>query len=553
MEISIRQLSSLEKVRDNKDFSQEEIERKVLLAGERFSYQICIKSEERLYAAVSVESAISDNIKLYCVRDAYMDAPVTEDVPDEDYITLDPGYMPDILVPVQDTQGRMTLDNHFSTIWVRIDIPTDLVAGVYPVKVKVSCNKRGGEFVGAYNKEMSLEILPTVIQKQQLIYTRWLYLDCIAQAHHVEVFSEEHWKLIDKYIAAAVDVGVNMMLVPVHTPPLDTEIGQTRTCVQLIDIEKKGQEYTFGFDKFDRYIEICQRNGIQYYEIAHMFSQWGAKFTPNILVTENGKTEYKFGWHVQSSFEEYTSFLKQYIAAISEALTAKGISQNTYFHVSDEPDLSNIETYEMAANIIRPLIGNSKTFDALSDYEFYQKGMVECPVTRIDHINEFLPERIDNQWVYCCCHPQTVYPNSFMAMPSYRIRILGFLMYKYQIKGFLQWGFNYYNAFRSLYTINPYLTTSGDRAYPSGDAFIVYPGADTVHSSIRGEIMYEAIQDINLCNTLELVIGRDAVTEMIDRSAGGNLRFEDYPRDKSFIETLREDMTAKLKEKMISV
>jgi len=40
---------------------------------------------------------------------------------------------------------------------------------------------------------------------------------------------------------------------------------------------------------------------------------------------------------------------------------------------------------------------------------------------------------------------------------------------------------------------------------------------------------------------------------MIDRSAGGNLRFEDYPRDKSFIETLREDMTAKLKETMIAV
>jgi len=142
-----------------------------------------------------------------------------------------------------------------------------------------------------------------------------------------------------------------------------------------------------------------------------------------------------------------------------------------------------------------------------------------------------------------------VYPNSFMAMPSYRIRILGFLMYKYQIKGFLQWGYNYYNAFRSLYAINPYLTTSGDRAYPSGDAFIVYPGADTVYSSIRGEVMYEAIQDMNLCYSLEKLIGRRAVIDIIDQHAGGTLNFDNYPRGCKFIEILREEIVNNIKQR----
>ena len=91
------------------------------------------------------------------------------------------------------------------------------------------------------------------------------------------------------------------------------------------------------------------------------------------MVTENGKKDYMFGWHVAADSDEYVSFLKQYIKALSEELEKEGISRNTYFHISDEPSLESVETYKTASEIIRPLIGNSKTFDALSNYEFYEK------------------------------------------------------------------------------------------------------------------------------------------------------------------------------------
>ena len=278
-----------------------------------------------------------------------------------------------------------------------------------------------------------------------------------------------------------------------------------------------------------------------------MFSQWGAKCAPNIMVTENGKTDYMFGWHVAANSDEYVSFLKQYIAAVSDELKKEEISENTYFHISDEPSLDAINTYRTASEIIKPLIGNSKTFDALSNYEFYEKNLVECPVTSVRHIHEFLEHDIENQWTYYCCVPQKVFTNSLMAMPSYRTRILGFLLYKYNIKGFLHWGFNFYNAERSIYPISPYLTTSSDKAFPSGDPFIVYPGKDCVYGSIRGEIMYEAIQDMNICFALEEIIGRDAVVKMIDAAAGCDLRFDDYPRNKEFIENLRAKMIGMIK------
>lgn len=551
MEFKALQISSLEKVRANDSLTYDEIHKKTVLAGERFSYQISIKSDRQISAVISMESELSDNIKLYLVKDVYMDLPAKEKEMDgEDYITLEPGFMPDLLIPMEAQNCSLSLSDQPTTLWIKIDVPKDAKPGNYDVKIKLS-PADGQPAYDVYepfdiNKTMSLEVIPAVMPEQKLIYTRWFYADCIAAQHNVKIYSEEHWALIDKYIAAAADVGINMILVPTHTPPLDTAIGTTRPCVQLVDIEKKGDKYEFSFQKFKRFIDICKKNGIIYFEMAHMFSQWGAKCAPNIMVTENGKTDYLFGWHVAADSDEYVSFLKQYIKAISEELEQEGISEHTYFHISDEPTLDNIDTYKIASEIIRPLIGNSKTFDALSNYDFYEKGLVECPVTSVIHIHEFLEHNIENQWTYYCCHPEKVFTNCFIAMPSYRTRILGFLLYKYNIKGFLHWGFNFYNAQLSRYAINPYLTTSSDKAFASGDPFIVYPGRDDAYPSIRGEVTYEAIQDMDICFALEALIGRDAVVEMIDKAAGRNLTFDDYPRDKTFLENLRNEMVEKI-------
>lgn len=551
MELIVKQISSLHKIRSTDSLNIPELYTRTCLAGERFSYQLCLQSHQFLIVDVTVESALAEHIRLYRVREANMDYPMYPDNPEEDYITFTPGPMPDILVPLAEDNNRMMVSDTPGTVWVKVDIPKDCKPGKYSVKINFSIRRPGEESTETVERMMMIEVISAVMPQQKIIYTRWFYADCIANVHNVEIFSEAHWALIDKYIAAAVDVGINMILVPVHTPPLDTEIGTVRPCVQLVDIEKKGETYHFSFEKFHRFIEICKRNGVRYYEIAHLFSQWGAKCAANIRVTQNGKTEYLFGWHVAADSPEYVHFLKQYIGAIAKELEAEGISENTYFHISDEPILEQLESYRRAVNIIRPLIGNSKTMDAVSDYEFYEKGLIQCPVTVVSEVKKFLERDVSQQWTYYCCGPTTVYTNSFLAMPSYRTRILGFLLYKFNIKGFLHWGFNFYNACRSLYTIDPYQTTSGDKSYPSGDAFIVYPGKEEVYSSIRGEVTFEAMQDVDICCLLEKYIGREAVIAMIDSAAGMNLQFDSYPKGNAFSEKLREQMIEKIKEKNV--
>jgi len=553
MNLTVKQISSLEKIRQSDALPTEELFQKTVLLGERFSYQICIRPTDNtgagLITKISIESSLKDYVQVYFVKDAVMDKPVTDtNLQIEDYITHTPGFMPDILVPIEEQNNSFTIGEITRTLWIRIDVPADpdSIAADTPVPVTVKFEvytDRAPKSVHTFEKTMLLDILPVQMPRQKLLYTRWFYTDCIATQHHADIFSEAHWELIDKYIASAADLGINMILIPVHTPPLDTAIGTRRPCVQLVDITKNGEKYTFGFEKFHRFIGLCKKNGIRYYEIAHMFSQWGAKCAPNILVTENGKTDWLFGWHTAANSPEYTAFLRQYIAAIYAELEKAGIAGHTYFHVSDEPTLETMDTYQAASDLFRPLIGKSKTLDALSSYDFYEKGLVECPVTSVAHIHEFLEHPVENQWTYYCCGPQQIFTNSFMAMPSYRTRILGFLLYKYDIKGFLHWGYNFYNSCISWYPINPYVTTSGDGAYPSGDPFIVYPAANGTYHSIRGQVTYDALQDMRVCCALEEKIGRSAVIELIDKAAGMDLRFDCYPHNKEFIENLRTQLT----------
>ncbi len=549
MALFIKQISSLHKITATDKAAleaAEELSFAKAIRGERVSYQIALSADNMVHTYAWAESDLGDCVRLYREKDVIVDLPARERITDENYLLTEQGYLPDVLIPLEEQGNRVFATKNNALIWVKIDVPADAPAGEHKVKVSFGTQPDHAnanlDFTEVYSAEFTVDVVATEMPEQKIVYTRWFYLDCIADVHNVPIFSEEHWRLIESYIAAASDVGINMLLVPVHTPPLDTEIGTRRPCVQLVDIEKVGDEYKFNFDKFHRYISLCKKHGIKYYEMAHMFSQWGAKCAPNIVVTENGVSDYMFGWHVAADSELYTEFLKQYISAISRELAAEGISENTYFHISDEPHLDQIDRYERAHNIFKPLIGSSKIMDALSNIEFYEKGLVECPVTSIARINGFLPHKIENQWVYYCCGPERTYPNSFIAMPSARVRVLGFMCYKFDIKGFLHWGFNYYNSSLSRYKINPYLTTSADGVFPSGDGYIVYPGRTCAYPSVRGEVTYQAMQDIGICRALEARIGREAVVALIDEAAGGELRFDAYPADNAFLEDLRAKM-----------
>ena len=539
MEISLRQVSAMEKIRPCGIGEVAAIANKQLMGGESFSYQLALHTPERVELTHVVDSPIAPWVRVYSVVNTVMDVACYQSA-DDDYITKEPGIMPDMLLPMEGDHSRVHLTNQAGALWITVRVPENAPAGDYPICIKLHAKTLREET--DLESTMTISVTGRNVLPQKTLFTQWFYADCIADVHKVEIYSEDHWALVEKYMALARELGINMLLTPIITPPLDTEIGSHRPNVQLVKMEKTGSRYHFDFTLLNRWVDLCQKQGICQFEMSHLFSQWGLSATPNIWITEDGEEKLMFGWHVPARSQEYRDFLGQFLPALIDWLKEKGIKDRTWFHISDEPHPEHIENYQYAKELIVPLIDGCTTMDALSDYSFCERGLVQIPVTKNDHIEPFLEHKLERQWVYYCCSQNQLVGNRYLAQPSYRNRILGLQIYKFGCEGFLHWGFNFYNSRKSVKKLNPFMYTGGDQGFPSGDPFSVYPIEDGVVPSLRAVIFREALQDIEICRTLEGYIGKEAVVAMIDEAAGEPLTFSCYPRNSRYIPELMEKM-----------
>ena len=356
------------------------------------------------------------------------------------------------------------------------------------------------------------------------------------------MFSERHWKLIEEFLRRATENGINMILTPIFTPELDTYVGGERTTTQLLDItvEECGK-YAFGFEKVERWIDLCLSVGVKYFEIPHFFTQWGAKAAPKFVATVKGKKKKIFGWETDAHSEEYKNFLAQLIPALVEFLEKKGVAQNTYFHISDEPHLDQLEQYLKCKELVAPYVKDYPIIDALSNYEFYESGVLKKPVPGIRRIAPFLENKIDGLWAYYCGDSGPGVTGRQFAMPTCRTRILGVQLWLNNIEGFLHWGYNFYNNQCSYDKITPFLHTDGEFFAPSGDAFLVYPGDDeTAWESIRINALREAMEDMRLLDLCAERIGREATEAIVTDTAGYKITFLEYPMETNFLNRLRD-------------
>lgn len=540
--LETRCLSSLSKVFADEQLMENAYSKSEAFRNETFSFQVAFCSNRRMKGLrVSVDSVISDQISVRSVGLVPSEMPIFEGH-DDNLLRSTPGLYPDPLIPYNSVNGLAIASDQWRTVWITVKPNHQVEPGLYEIKVKFTTNE--GDLLGSESFE--LDILPSSLPVQTLIHTEWFHTDCLATYYGVEVFSEEHWKLIEQYVKTAVEHGMNMLLTPLFTPPLDTHIGGERPTVQLVDVEKCGSSYQFGFSRLEKWVKLCSELGIQYFEFSHLFTQWGAKHAPKIIASEEGVSRRIFGWETDASGDGYTAFLSQLLPELVGFIREHKLEERSYFHVSDEPSIKDIDSYSKASEIIQQYVGRFPVIDALSDYEFYEKGLVKRPVPANNHIEPFLANNVPDLWTYYCCGQYKDVSNRFFSMPSVRNRIIGIQLYKFQIKGFLHWGYNFWYSQNSLKEIDPYKVTDAELSFPSGDAFLVYPGEDGPVESIRLEVFYEALQDLRALNLLESLIGREQVIELLEEGLPHPITFAKYPHDLEWLLAIRQKINMRI-------
>lgn len=550
----MKTLSQCEKCFLDEDIStKREYKKGSMLLGERFSFQVaCQVTDGSLPAGLvkrqtrlTVESPIKDLITVRYVESVPVRLATNPGIPDTDFLRTTPGLYPDLLSPMKE-DAIVTPSRDLQSYWIDIEAPEGFDGGTYPVKFTLS-DYWNGEVFGEC--EFEVEIVPAVLPKQEIKVTQWFHADCLSVYYGVPVFSDRHWEIISNFIKCAADNGINMILTPIFTPALDTLPGSERPTVQLVEVTRKDGKWSFGFDNLEKWVKICLENGVEYFEMAHLFTQWGAKHAPKVMAhTENGY-ERVFGWDTEVSDGAYPAFLSQLIPELITKLKELGVADNCVFHISDEPGGDHLESYLAAKNTVREKLDGQVIMDALSDFSFWEKGVVDCPVVSIDHMTPYLEAGVKNLWTYYCCCQCDKVSNRFVSMPTWRNRVIGQQFYKYDIAGFLQWGFNFYFYEGSTGLCNPYLITDGGFWVPAGDAFSVYPAHDgTPLETIHLLGFTAALYDLRAFKLAESLTSKEEVMKILEEN--GEIGFKEYPRGDSQILDVREKINALIKSRI---
>ena len=528
--IRTRLVSSLEKpfLEDN-ILQFKELKKIRILKNERASFQLLYTKGDvsdhniRNFLKPVIKSELAEYITMRSLVNIPSTLAAYPDRLDTNYLKTTPGLYPDLLQPVHNKGDISVFYNQLRSLWFELDVKGNVEAGTYPIVIELY-DRKTDELIATH--ELEVKIMNASLPEQELIVTQWFHCDCLADYYGVEVFSERHWEIIEDFVKTAVKNGQNMLLTPTITPAFDTEVGAERPTVQLVDIAIDNGKYTFNYDKLDRWVDMCHRCGIKYFELPPFFTQWGAEHAPKIVATVDGEFKRIYGWDTDAASEEYAEFTAIFVAALLEHLKKLGIDKQCYFHMSDEPKLKNLEQYKKSQAGIRKCIEGYHTMDAISNYEFYLEGLIDTPVPSTNHIKEFLEGNIPGMWCYYCCSQCIDVSNRFFSMPGARTRMIGTQMFKFNIGGFLQWGYNFYYNQRSRDLINPYVETTGEDWVESGDAFIVYPGFNGKPlESIRIVSFNEGLQDLRAMKLCESFYGHDAVVEAIEKVCG-EVRFD---------------------------
>ena len=552
-EIKTRIVSSMEKIFPCEEPSALK-QAMTALGDESYSFQIALfpeLTENARFTHLDVTFYVTSPLDV-TVRQVGL-VPVTLpyfDNSDGGYLKDDPGLFPDPLMPIQKGTVRL-MTGRWNSLFVEVKTGHHPEKS-YPVAFRFEPLSPA---YAPFKERLALQVIGKRLPKVDFNYTSWFHGDCLADYYHIPVFSEKHWTIMENHMRLAAEMGQTMVLTPLFTPPLDTAVGGERTTVQLVGVTKGPEGYRFDFSLLDRFVTTARRAGITAFEMSHLFTQWGGNSCPKIIAEVDGVTRKIFGWDDEALCEDYQAFLKAFLPALTAHFPLIGLNPgNVVFHLTDEPHKDHLPQYKKLKELVAPLVKGYTIMDAMSDYDYFADGITACPVVATSALAPFLTnKRPERFWVYYCCGQGTNgLSNRFIDMPGSRTRILGVQMYQEDVKGLLQWGLNFYSSQYSLKPIDPFKVTDADCSFPSGDAFIIYPGPDgEAIPSQRMILVHEAFQDMRALKLLESMTSRAHVMELIQKTAAsfgfeGPLTFNDYPRGEDFLLTLRDEVNREI-------
>ncbi len=317
-------------------------------------------------------------------------------------------------------------------------------------------------------------------------YTNWFSPSIVAERHGLELWSDPFWSMLGKY--------ADLML----------RGRQNTFWIRWGDFMSLDAESRPSLDRerLERYVSLFLARGFTHIEGGHLAGRHKGDWSSprlDLMLTGSDVTS-------EAGRAELATMLHEINAALAELRLPERV---VYLqHLSDEPTATNAESYKELAAQVRKQMPGVAIFDATMCTELVDAVDHWCPQVQVyeQHRNFFEKRQQagDQVWVYTCLIPGGRHLNRLLDQERVRQVYLGWSLVKYDLYGFLHWGFNHYRSGQDPFETSVVPHGAGPPNFlPAGDTHVVYPGIDRPWSGQRFEAHRIGLEDSELLRELK--------------------------------------------------
>ena len=374
--------------------------------------------------------------------------------------------------------------SNFSLINVKIPIDKKIDLDKHRIDFTVYINNQ------KFNLRLKINIHNIVVpdlEKSNFFYTNWFNLSKMEEYHQLERWSENWYKMLDKYAKLMAYGRQNCVKIPRELIYIDND------------------EIFLNEERMMSFINVFLKYGFKYFESPHLLGRgknddWGS---PE-LITNLRNVGY-YSDEGKKEIEDITRKIKQFTEKYN-------LSEKWLQHIADEPTSVNAQCYKDVANQIKNIHPNIQIMEATNTRESLGNSIdIWCPIINDFQENEDffrarekLGEKI---LVYTCLVPGGKWLNRTLDMEKIRQVYFGWGGSKYNTMGYLHWGLNQYkaNPYENSVVKHPSPAAGPNNFLPAGDTHVIYPGDTEPLSSLRFESHKIGCEDYEILESLKKI------------------------------------------------
>lgn len=360
-------------------------------------------------------------------------------------------------------------------VWLSLDIPAEASPGVYTSTLTMHTQNEG-----AKKLNVTVEVLPqTLPPPSDWVFhlDMWQHPSAIARVHGVEVWSEEHWKLMEVPMKMLADAGQKVITANVNKDPWNNQCFDPYE--DMIRWTKKTDgTWAYDYAIFDRWINFMMDLGVDKLINCYSLLPWNHEI--HYLDETSGDT---VNVSAKPGSNEFTELWTPFLLAFRDHMKAQGWLEKTNIAMDErspeEMKIALALLEKVAPDLNVALADNHKSYQ---QYPMLKDICVAFGAEFDEKDLAFRKEKglISTYYIYC----GNEFPNIFTFSDPSEAVFMGWHTRATGLDGYLHWSYN-------SWTENP-LVDSRFRTWPAGDTYVIYPDG---RSSIRFERVKEGMQD----------------------------------------------------------